>query len=391
MTARRIVRRAAIGVAGSLVAVLSAPAIPARADAISDKKAQAADVAARIDALGVQEAALSEQYDAAVLAEQQTSGSLSAAKAALQHDGALLDSSRAALRATIVAAYIGGNSSVSPSAGRGLVRTAQDQVLRAEYQSILSARQQDTLDRYRMAQIQEATAEDQLAVTERQMQARVAAVSGARTSVLASQAKLQDTYQQVQGQLAVLVAQAQAQRQAEQARQAQARLTAQQTAQAAAARLAIPAAAGGASVSVDVPSPPASTSPGAAAPRSAVPTAPVPTGSGGQVAVQAALSRLGDPYVWGAAGPNSFDCSGLTMWAWAHAGVQLPHYSGAQYDSTTHIPMSELQPGDLVFFADPGEHEAMYIGNGQIVEAPHTGADVRIMPLYSQFVLASRP
>lgn len=391
MTARRFVRGAAIGVTGSLVAVLSVPAISARADTISDKRAQAAAIAARIDALGVQEAALSEQYDAAVLAEQQTSANLASAKEALQHDGELLDSSRSALRATIIDAYVGGSSVASRSGGSAPVRNAQEQVLRAEYQSVLAARQQDTLDRYRMAQVQEATAESQLAQSESQLKAKVAAVSGARTSVVASQAQLQDTYRQVQGQLAVLVAQAQAQRQAEQARQAQARLAAQQAAQAAAARPTTFAAASGASVSVDVPSPPASTSPGAAAPRSSEPAAPVPTGSGGQVAIQAALSRLGDPYVWGAAGPNSFDCSGLTMWAWAHAGVQLPHYSGAQYDSTTHIPMSELQPGDLVFFADPGEHEAMYIGNGQIVEAPHTGADVRIMPLYSQFVLASRP
>lgn len=391
MTARRFVRRAAIGVAGSLVAVFSVPAMPARADTISDKRAQAVAIAARIDALGVQEAALSEQYDAAVLAEQQTSANLASAKQALQHDGELLDSSRSALRAAIIDAYVGGSSVASRSGGSAPARSAQEQVLRAEYQSILAARQQDTLDRYRMAQVQEATAESQLAQSEAQLKAKVAVVSGARTSVVATQAQLQDTYQQVQGQLAVLVAQAQAQRQAEQARQAQARLAAQQAAQAAAARPTTSATASGASASVDVPSPPASTSPGAAAPRSSEPAAPVPTGSGGQVAVQAALSRLGDPYVWGAAGPNSFDCSGLTMWAWAHAGVQLPHYSGAQYDSTTHIPMSELQPGDLVFFADPGEHEAMYIGNGQIVEAPHTGADVRIMPLYSQFVLASRP
>ncbi len=103
------------------------------------------------------------------------------------------------------------------------------------------------------------------------------------------------------------------------------------------------------------------------------------------------MSRLGDPYVWGAAGPNSFDCSGLTMWAWARASVSLPHYSGSQYDSTTHISMSQLQPGDLVFFANPGDHMAMYIGGGQVIEAPYTGANVRIEPMYSQFVLASRP
>jgi cell wall-associated NlpC family hydrolase len=95
--------------------------------------------------------------------------------------------------------------------------------------------------------------------------------------------------------------------------------------------------------------------------------------------------------VWGAAGPNSFDCSGLIMWAWGNAGVSLPHFSGAQYSSTTHISMSQLQPGDLVFPANPGDHVAMYIGGGQIIEAPHTGDVVHIVPMYSWFVLASRP
>ena len=95
--------------------------------------------------------------------------------------------------------------------------------------------------------------------------------------------------------------------------------------------------------------------------------------------------------MWGAAGPNAFDCSGLTSWAWGQAGVGLPQFSGAQYASTAHISMSELQPGDLVYFANPGDHVAMYIGGGHIIEAPHTGAVVHITAMYSGFVLASRP
>jgi cell wall-associated NlpC family hydrolase len=112
--------------------------------------------------------------------------------------------------------------------------------------------------------------------------------------------------------------------------------------------------------------------------------------SAASAAVAAAEGRVGDPYVWGAAGPGAFDCSGLVMWAYAQAGVYLPHYSGAQYDDTIHIPMSDLEPGDLVFPADPGEHVAIYIGNGEIVQAPYTGANVQIVPLTGFFVLASR-
>jgi cell wall-associated NlpC family hydrolase len=106
--------------------------------------------------------------------------------------------------------------------------------------------------------------------------------------------------------------------------------------------------------------------------------------------VQAALSRVGDWYQWGAAGPNTFDCSGLVMWAYAQVGISLPHFSGAQYADTTHIPMSDLQPGDLVFPSDPGQHVAMYIGGGNIVEAPYTGAQVHVVPMGSWFVLAGR-
>jgi cell wall-associated NlpC family hydrolase len=117
---------------------------------------------------------------------------------------------------------------------------------------------------------------------------------------------------------------------------------------------------------------------------------PPPVGQGASGAVAAAESRVGDPYVWGAAGPNAFDCSGLTMWSYEQVGISLPHFSGAQYADTTHIPMSDLQPGDLVFPSDPSQHVAMYVGNGEIIEAPYTGATVHIIPMSSWFVLAGR-
>ena len=109
-----------------------------------------------------------------------------------------------------------------------------------------------------------------------------------------------------------------------------------------------------------------------------------------QAAVAEALRQVGKPYRWGAAGPDAFDCSGLTLWAWRAGGVSLPHDTGAQYSSTTHIPTSALQPGDLVYSRDMG-HMAMYIGNGNMVEAPRTGLNVRVVPLRSEMVLASRP
>ncbi|MFZ2503881.1 MAG: NlpC/P60 family protein [Nocardioides sp.] len=110
------------------------------------------------------------------------------------------------------------------------------------------------------------------------------------------------------------------------------------------------------------------------------------------LAVRYAMAQVGDAYVYGAAGPNAFDCSGLTMMAWAQAGVGLPHSSSAQFGSGPHIPASALQPGDLVFYYSPISHVAMYIGNGLIVHAAHPGAGVRVAGLYSMpYVGAVRP
>jgi cell wall-associated NlpC family hydrolase len=111
------------------------------------------------------------------------------------------------------------------------------------------------------------------------------------------------------------------------------------------------------------------------------------------VAVAAAETRIGDPYVWGGAGPNTFDCSGLVMWAYAHAGISLPHYSGDQYKLTTPVALDGLQPGDLLFPTNPGQHVAMYVGNGNIIQAPYTGATVEVISLASTgtfFVHAGR-
>ncbi len=90
-----------------------------------------------------------------------------------------------------------------------------------------------------------------------------------------------------------------------------------------------------------------------------------------------AESRLNCPYVWGGSGPNSFDCSGLTMWCYAQVGIGLPHSSSAQYGCGTHISRDNLKPGDLVFFGSPIHHVGLYVGGGQMIHAPHTGAVVR--------------
>jgi cell wall-associated NlpC family hydrolase len=109
---------------------------------------------------------------------------------------------------------------------------------------------------------------------------------------------------------------------------------------------------------------------------------PAVGGSGKAVkALRAALTKLGRPYVWGADGPTSFDCSGLTMWAYQQVGINLPHFTGAQWNAGTHVSRSELQPGDLVFFYADRHHMGMYLGNGKMVHAPQTGDVVKIAPI----------
>ena len=113
--------------------------------------------------------------------------------------------------------------------------------------------------------------------------------------------------------------------------------------------------------------------------------APAGTSAGAEKAIKFARAQLGEPYRWGAAGPDSWDCSGLTMVAWQQGGVSLPHYSAAQYSQTKHISIANLRPGDLVFWGTSPKtihHVALYIGSGQIIHAPRTGQPVQINSLY---------
>jgi cell wall-associated NlpC family hydrolase len=115
-------------------------------------------------------------------------------------------------------------------------------------------------------------------------------------------------------------------------------------------------------------------------------------------AVHDAESQIGKPYQWGAAGPNTYDCSGLVLWSYARVGVHLDHWTGDQWNEGAHISRAELRPGDLVFFAtntsDPStiHHVGMYVGNGEMIDAPFTGADVRYDSAFrSDYIGAVRP
>jgi peptidoglycan DL-endopeptidase RipA len=107
-----------------------------------------------------------------------------------------------------------------------------------------------------------------------------------------------------------------------------------------------------------------------------------------QVAVDTAMAQLGDPYVWAASGPDAFDCSGLTQYAYARAGVAIPRNSRAQFASLPRVPVADLQPGDLVFWAqdptnpDTIHHVAIYLGHGQVLQSPESGEVVTVSAIW---------
>jgi peptidoglycan DL-endopeptidase CwlO len=154
------------------------------------------------------------------------------------------------------------------------------------------------------------------------------------------------------------------------------------------AELAYSSSAGASSSSLLTPTTPTtpttSTTQAQSAPESGLPA------SGWQAALAFAESQIGKPYQWGGAGPATYDCSGLTMVAWAKAGVDMPHSAQDQYNMTARVPISDLQPGDLVFFGTPTDvyHVGMYVGGGNMVDAPETGQDVMIQPIYELNLLA---
>jgi peptidoglycan DL-endopeptidase CwlO len=230
-----------------------------------------------------------------------------------------------------------------------------------------------------------ATQQDQLQSAQSQAQSAANEVASSQQAAEAVVTSQQATLSQVKGQIATLVAQQQAAQQAAQ----HAAFVAQQNAAAAAQAQAASQAA--ASQPSSQGSSQGSSSPGA----SFVP-ADLPAAGGASAAVAAAESQLGVPYVWGGETPGvGFDCSGLTQWSWAQAGVSLPRTAQAQFDAIPQVSLGALEPGDLLFWGDDSSdiyHVAMYVGGGDVIQAPETGEDVSISPIWDdQLVGAGRP
>ncbi len=385
---RRFARRLAIAMLALTVGV--APFLStsnARADEITDLQARADQISAQISDLRAQVEADTQAVEQAAYEAQQIEEKIAKATEQLEAAKKNEELNRAALADYALSAYVnGGSSTVDLTV---LLDTAGDDLgPRQGYQSTAVGDRQELVDELQASQRITAERTETLEA-ERRKAAEVAETAEAkRASAEAAQAELEAVQSQVEGRLADLIAERQAAEQ--RAREARARAAAQaEQERAAAEAAAAQSAAAAPEPTAAAPAPAPSLPP---APSSTAPPPPVSSGSGaGSRALAAAASQLGTPYVWGGASPGGFDCSGLTMWAWAQAGVSLPRTTYDQRNAGQVVPLSQLQPGDLVFYSGFG-HMAMYAGGGSIIHAPHTGDVVKYASLYmSTPILAVRP
>ena len=327
---------------------------PVVADQIADKQAQADRLARQIDAQGERISVLDERLNEAILRVQKLNAQAATAQADLASIDATVRQARSALTEQAVASYVRGGHLPTVQA----IATGQeaDLSLRNAYVKTVTAREQSALDALHAAREQLDAKRAALTAAQKQAKDALAAADADRRAAAAAQAGQQRLLDQVKGDLADLVAAA-AQRRAEEAAQrARAEL---------ASRISSPSAARSSSG------------------RSLAPSGPEPPVSkDASGAVEEARRQLGKPYEYGGSGPDSFDCSGLTAWSWGHAGHPLPHSAAAQYNATTRVAISNLQPGDLVFFGSDIHHVGIYVGGGQMIEASHTGTPVRYASIY---------
>jgi cell wall-associated NlpC family hydrolase len=337
---------------------------------LQNAQAQAAQIAAQLQADSARLDVLAQQYELAQEHVQELDAQLVTTRTQIAQTQARVAAAQANLRNAALQSYMSG---ATDNAFENLFNSGGEQALvTQEYRRVASDHISSAIDALHQAQTALANQEQQLQTTEAQAKSAADQAAAAQQQAQTVEAQQQAQLNQVKGQIATLVAQKQQAQQAAAAAAYQAKLAAEQAAAAAAA-----AHPGGGPTYTNV-----SVSPGA----------------GG--AVQAAESQLGVPYRWGAESPRGsanpgFDCSGLTQWSWRQAGVSLPRTAQEQYDAIPHVPMSALQPGDLVFWNDGTssvQHVGMYVGNGDVVDAPHTGDVVKIEPIWGNgLVGAGRP
>ena len=353
------------------------------ADPLADKQAEAARISQLLDRQGEQVSVLAERSNRAHLKVSEVEGSLARTEADVARSDQRLQVMRGRLATAAVLAYVhGGSNSMLGRLARG---NQDDMIVRTQYLRITAVDQRRVIGEVRTARQDFALQKGRLD-TERKAAAEAADVaSDASQAALQAEDAQRAVLGRVTGELGDMVAAEQARKEAEAARNRPAPppLTAPAPL-AAPAPLTAPAAVAAA----DAPRitepprvPTQSQTTTTLAPQTAA--APVAAASGkGAIAVAEARKHLGKPYVYGGSGPDNFDCSGLTAFAWKAAGVSLSHSAYNQYFETTRVPINAVQPGDLLFFGKDGvesiHHNAIYIGGGDMIEASQTGTPVRI-------------
>jgi cell wall-associated NlpC family hydrolase len=331
---------------------------------IRAQQAHARAVVAQIDQIGRNLEKVIQQYDGAKLELQSVKQSLRKNEYALGVARGNLSAARKRLMARLYSIYVNGSpSTIEVVAGANSISQLID---RAQAAQVLSSQDADLGRTALRFERSVQRRERELRQLKRRRQAAFDQLASEKQTIQSSLARQRRLLASIHSEL-VRMRKAEAAREARLKAEAEARLRKQLEEE----RKARQAAAG------TPVQPPAS---GVIPPPVNIPVGN--PGVGHPQAAQIALRYLGVPYVWGGASPSGFDCSGLVMYVYAQLGISLPHYTVAQWNATEPIAPSQMEPGDLVFFDGLG-HVGIYIGGGQFVDAPHTGAVVRIDSLGS--------
>jgi cell wall-associated NlpC family hydrolase len=329
----------------AIVAIqLTAPL--ASAEPVSQKRAQVARLTDELQRAGEKVEIIAERANNARLKVEALRGGVADAEAKMRDADAKASQVKTELKAQAVHTYMRGGAAPGVSSSGG------DPARAGAYVRVLTNSATDAIDQMRATKINMAQRRDELNRARGAADSALAALKADEAAAAAADSQVRTMLSKVKGELAQAVA-------AEQNRRASR-------------------------------SRPASASTRGRAPQN---FGPIPgVSAGASAAVNYARNQLGKPYQWGGAGPDSFDCSGLTMMAWKAGGVSLPHSSQAQYSGTTHVPLNAVQPGDLIFYYSDIHHVGIYIGGGQIIAATHTGDFIRQMSMYySSPIGAGRP
>ena len=383
------------------IAAFVASASPAYADKVSNLQAQVEQVAKRQEQLRSYIEAQAEKINGAQIDLAKVQANIEATQRAMAEHDANLGTLNSQIAKFAVAAYIYGDQTNGVGALVTEGNVAEGIAQRKGYSPIVMGENVDVTDQVKAAREDTARLQRQLESQQTQQQALLKTVNANKAAAEKATKDLQALEQNLRADVKQAIvdrenARIAAEQAAARARAAQLaeQLRQQQAAAAAAARAA--AAAGATSTGTRTGTGTATGSGGRKpappqAPPASIPDFPAPS-PGAARAVATAKAQLGKPYVFATAGPDTFDCSGLTSFAWASAGVGMEHWTVSQYHAFPHVPLDALAPGDLVFFGSDLHHEGMYIGGGLMIHAPYTGTVVQISSVYmSNIAGAVRP